>query len=287
MAWYVFGQNIQAISRAAGNSPSARADLVTYLLGRELLDDALGQWDGLSAADKIEQRTVGLSLMGALLNARRFHAAFKVYHDIDASGGAGGTRPEQVSNGGFEGDVGLSDERPFDWYVHSVPQAQIGIDERYRRSGNRSLRIRFQAPAQLDFFKSVGQLVVVEPSTAYRLEFYVRAADLKSASMPFIAILDGADATTVLASSAPLQPGTTEWQPVTLDFKTGPKTEAISIVSSRSACDSDTPCPIFGIVWYDDFNLQRSGGAGAAAEDATVPQGRRADAGRDPKHAAR
>lgn len=275
MAWYVFGQNVEAISRAAGNSPATRADLVTYLMGRQLLDDALGQWNGLSAADKTAQRTTGLALMRALLDGKRFHAAFKVYSDIDAEG-AGSMKPEEVLNAGFESDVGLSDESPFDWHVRSVPQAQIGIDERYRRSGNRSLRILFQAPGPLGF-DTIGQVVLVEPSTAYRLEFYARTTDLKSASTPLIQIQEGADRS-VLASSAPLPVGTNEWQSFALNFKTGPKTEAIFIVTNRSPCDMEggAACPIFGIVWYDDFNLQRSGGAA----DATAQRGGSKDAGR-------
>jgi hypothetical protein len=281
MAWYVFGQNVEAISRAAGNSPATRADLVTYLMGRQLLDDALGQWNGLSAADKIAQRTTGLALMRALLDGKRFKAAFKLYSEIDPNG-AKGARAGQILNGGFESDVGMTDENPFDWHVRSLSQAQIGIDERYRRSGNRSLRVRFQAPGQLNF-DTIGQVVLVEPSTSYRLEFYVRTSELKSASTPLIQIQDGADRT-VLASSEPLPVGTNEWQPMTVDFKSGPKTEAIFIATGRSACDTDTgsACPIFGIVWYDDFNLQRGAAVATAA-----PQGRRADAERASRPSAR
>jgi hypothetical protein len=274
MAWYVFGQDVEAISHAAGNSPAARADFVTYLMGRQLLDDALGQWNSLSAEDKIAQRATGLGLMRALLSAVRFHEAFKIYSDIDPKG-ASGIKAEQFFNGGFENDIGLSEESPFDWRVGSVAQAQIGIDERYRRSGNRSLRIRFQAPGQLAF-NTIGQLVLVEPSTTYRLEFYARTSDLKSASTPLIEIQDAANKIG-FASSAPLPVGTNEWQPVSIDFKTGPKTEAIYVTTNRSGCDPETggSCPIFGIVWYDDFNLQRGGAS------STAPQGRRADAGRD------
>jgi hypothetical protein len=280
MAWYVFGQDVEAISRAAGNSPATRADLVTYLMGRQLLDDALGQWNGLAASDKTAQRAVGLALMRALLDGKRFHAAFKIYSDIDPKG-ASGIKPGQIANGGFESDIGLSEENPFDWRVRSLPQAQVGLDERYRRSGNRSLRILFQAPGPL-IFNTIGQAVLVEPSTAYRLEFYARTTDLKSASTPLIEIQEGADRS-VLASSAPLPVGTNEWQSMTLNFKTGPKTEAIFIATNRSACDTggEAACPIFGTVWYDDFNLQRG------ATDAPAQQGRRADAGRASVQGAR
>jgi Flp pilus assembly protein TadD len=274
MAWYVFDHDVQAMSRAVGNSPAARADLALYLMGQSRLDDALGQWDGLSTADKIEQQQTGKALMRAMLGARRFHVALKLLKDVDPQGAAG-AQPEHVLNGSFESDVGIS-ENPFDWRVTSVAPVQIGIDERYRRSGNRALRVRFQAPDVLPF-NNVVQLIVVEPSTAYRLEFYVRTAELKSASTPIVGVYDAADGTR-FGSSEPLAVGSHDWQLVAIDFKTGPKTEGVHISTNRGACESDSPCPIFGTVWYDDFNLQRGGGAGAGAADAGT-QGRRADGG--------
>jgi tetratricopeptide (TPR) repeat protein len=265
MAWYVFDKDVQAISRAAGNSPAAHADLSIYLAGHNRLDDAIGQWDALSAAQKVEQRDIGRSLILAMLGAKRYHMALKLLRDIDPQGGAS-VKAEQVLNGGFEEEVGQIEQNPFDWQIKSLAQAQIGIDERYRHSGNRSLRVRFQAPDNLGF-SNIVQLFVVEPATAYRLEYYVRTSELKSASTPLIGVYDTADGAR-LGSSEPLAIGSHDWQPVTIDFKTGPKTEGVYISTNRGACDSETPCPIFGIVWYDDFNLQRSGG-GAAADAGT------------------
>jgi Flp pilus assembly protein TadD len=279
MAGHIFGQDVQAISRAVGQSPAARADLAAYLVSQGHLDDALGQWNTLSAAEKLEQTVAGKTLMTATLGAKRLRAAFRIYKDINAPGAAE-LKEEQLVNGGFEDNISFTTENPFDWHVQSVPQAQVGIDERYRRSGNRGLRVRFQAPASV-ISNNLSQLVMVEPSTSYRLEYYVRTSELESAAMPFISIHDGADAT-MLASSTPLAVGTNEWRLVTIDFKTTPKTEAIYIVTNREACPSEagaataTACPIFGIVWYDDFNLQRSGGNAATAGAGT--EGRRAHA---------
>jgi hypothetical protein len=44
-----------------------------------------------------------------------------------------------------------------------------------------------------------------------------------------------------------------------LSFKTGDKTEAVTIRIARPSCGTDEApvCPIFGSVWYDDFSLQR------------------------------
>lgn len=267
MAGYVFGEDIQAMSRAVGSSAAARADLAMYLVGKGRIDDALGQWATLSADEKMEQRASGKALIATLLGAKRIHAAFKLYFEINPQG-ANGLQEERVFNGGFEGDVGLSQDNPFDWRVQTAAQAQVGIDERYRRSGNRSLRIRFNAPGAVNTNNFLQQ-VVVKPSTAYSLEYYVRTNDLQSAATPYILVQDVGDGT-LLGASAPLPVGTSDWRLVTLDFKTTAKTEAIYIVLNREACPSETVCPIFGIVWYDDFNLQR----GATGAD---PEGRRAN----------
>ena len=254
MAGHVYGQDIQAMSRAVGSSAASRADLVIYLIGQKRIDDALGQWAILSAADKVEQRAAGQTLMAALLEGKRFHAAFKLYAEIEPQGAAS-LQKEQLLNGGFENDLGLNPNNPFDWYVQSVAAAQVGIDERYRRSGNRSLRVRYQAPGAVTVNHFL-QRIVVEPSTLYRLEYYVRTSDLRSAATPYIVVLEAAEGTG-LGASAPLPNGTSEWRLVAIDFKTSPKTEAIYVITNREVCESETVCPIFGIVWYDDFNLQR------------------------------
>jgi Flp pilus assembly protein TadD len=270
MAGHIFGLDIQAMSHAVGSSAAARADLATYLVNQGRIDDALGQWATLSAAEKIELGAAGKALMATLLGAKRIRAAFKIYLDVNPQG-ATGLHEEQLLNGGFESDLGLSPENPFDWRVQSAAAAQVEIDDRYRHGGNRSLRIRYKAPGPISA-NHILQLVVVEPSTSYRLEYYVRSADLNSAATPYIMVQDGADGV-VLGSSAPLPAGTNDWRLVVIDFKTPPKTEAINIGTNREICeagDTGEVCPIFGTVWYDDFNLQR-GGSGAD------PKGRSAE----------
>ena len=51
--------------------------------------------------------------------------------------------------------------------------------------------------------------------------------------------------------------------------------EGVLVRIGRESCGPDTVCPIFGTVWYDDFNLQHFSGSvaasSAAAEPATPP----------------
>jgi hypothetical protein len=98
--------------------------------------------------------------------------------------------------------------------------------------------------------------VPVLPNTEYNLECYVKTEQLVGASTPVIVIEDASDGAR-LAASPNAPNGNNDWQPVSLAFKTGPKTEAVQLKLSRETCSQKDPvCPIFGTVWYDDFALK-------------------------------
>jgi tetratricopeptide (TPR) repeat protein len=256
VAWALYGQDIEAIKKAVGETPAARAEFAIYLIGRGRLDDALSIWSGLTPAEKKGQSGAGAKIMNALLEKKRFREALNIF--TEASPGVD-AKPSQFINGSFEDDVNMQVGNPFGWQIKNDPVAQIAIDGSTQHGGARSLRIFFKAAENLTF-NNVTQFIVVEPATQYRLEYYVRAQDLKSGGMPFVAVLDATDGSTVLGTSQPLSPGTYDWQPVTFSFKTPPKTEAVIVRIDRTQCGGEAVCPILGIVWYDDFNLQAGGG---------------------------
>lgn len=262
VAWHVFGEDVQAIRNAVGDSPAARAEFAVYLAGRQRFDDALGLWASLNGQQKKEQRSSCEALINLLVTAKRYRAAQDLMRDIAPEAVAAVLSPEQFTNGGFESDLGTNGAGIFGWQVTSVPQAQVAVDPGTRHSGARSLRILFKSPSALDF-KNVSQLVVVEPGAQYRFNCFVRTEDLKSAGTPLIEILDGADERNVLGATAPLAVGRNDWQQLTIDFKSPPTTEAVKVRISRSECVGDPVCPIYGLVWYDDFNLQRLAGGSA------------------------
>ncbi|HEX8887746.1 MAG TPA: tetratricopeptide repeat protein [Pyrinomonadaceae bacterium] len=257
VAWTLYGQDIESIKKAVGEAPAARAEFAVYLVGRGRLDDALGIWSGLTPAEKKGQSEAGIKIMNALLEKKHFHEALDVFSGMSPGIDA---KPSHLINGGFEDDIYIQAGNPFGWQIKNDPAAQIAIDPRTQHSGARSLGISFQATENLTF-NNVTQLIAVEPSTQYRLEYYVRAQDLKSGGMPLVIVLDATDGSTALGTSQPLSPGTYDWQPVTINFKTPPKTEAVLVKIVRAQCGGEAVCPILGIVWYDDFNLQAGGGA--------------------------
>jgi len=262
MAWGAFGGDVGRLRELGGDSAAARAALADYLLGRGRLDDALALWREFEGAGLTEEQSaVGAKLRKTLADARRFHDALSVERVLRPVPGAGGLPEiERVTNGGFEEAVGPPGRHLFEWQVTPAEGAQINLDVGSPRGGARSLRVLFESPGTLDF-KNVSQLVAVRPSSRYRLEYFVRTDGLKSTSTLRTVVADAADEYHPLASSDPLPVGASDgWRQVALEFATGPRTEAVTINVRREPC-AEAVCPIFGRVWYDDFNLQRTGGA--------------------------
>jgi hypothetical protein len=258
VAWTLYGENIDEIRKVVGDAADARAEFALYLMGRGRGDDALSLWSSLKPTEKREQSKAGEELIKSLMQQKHYRAALSIFNDLNP--GSDSAKGLQIVNSGFENDIDTAGTEGFDWSIKSDPQAEIAIDGSTRHSGARSLRILFKAASTLSL-NNVAQLVVVEPATQYHFECYARASDLKSAGTPMIVITDAMDRTTVLGVSQALAPGTYDWQPVTINFKTSPKTEAVIVSIGRTTCGTDAVCPIFGMVWYDDFNLQSTGGA--------------------------
>ncbi|HEU4593755.1 MAG TPA: hypothetical protein VFS10_01210 [Pyrinomonadaceae bacterium] len=259
LAWQVYDQDMPRVIEAVGSSALARAQLTVVLVGRKRLDDALAVWSGLSAEEKQLHPGAGEALIRALYEQGQHRSALRALGEQ----GTQGLAAERIANGGFESDIGPPGKQLFQWQVANLPPgASVAIDSRSAHGGQRSLRLSFNAPSQIDF-KSVSQLVVAEAATRYRLTFFVRTEELKSAASLYTEVLDATGEGAVLGASPTVPVGTQEWQPVTVEFTTGPRTQSVLVRLNRAGC-ADGVCPIFGKIWYDDFDLQRAAQRNAA-----------------------
>jgi hypothetical protein len=258
VAWTLYGQNIDEIKKVVGDSVAARAEFAVYLVGRDRMDDALNLWSSLKPAEKKEQSAAGEAIIKRLLEQKQYRTALNVFNDLHS--GSETLQVAQFINGSFEDNIQVQPSSIFKWQIVSDPQAQIAIDGTSAHSGARSLRILFRSNESLAF-NNIAQTVVVEPATQYRFECFVRAQDLKSVGTLTVEMIDAMDGTTSLGASQPLAAGTYDWQPIIINFKTPPKTEAVTMRIVRAGCGGNATCPIFGTVWYDDFTLQSAGGA--------------------------
>jgi hypothetical protein len=93
---------------------------------------------------------------------------------------------------------------------------------------------------------------VVVPGNKYRLSFWVRTENLKSAGGPVLDIVNAND-DKLIAKSAVFPTGSNDWQEMTVEFEAPANCSGISIRTARAYCGED--CPIIGTFWYDDFQL--------------------------------
>ena len=251
LAWQAYDGDVDLIASEACKDPAVRITFAIYLVGVQKYDDAVRLWKTLPAQQRAELGGNGRDLRKDLFDAKQFRSALEITKDLE-SGSPAGINPDEVSNGGFEQPIIIPTIKAFGWSIGNGVQAQISIGD-LGHSGHHSMRVIFNAANKIDHINA-WQTIAVQPNTHYHLECYARTERLSSASTPVIVVADTADAQP-LATSVPLPPGTNDWQRVSVDFTTK-NSDGITISVSRLACSVGDVCPIFGTVWYDDFNLQ-------------------------------
>lgn len=252
LAWQVYGQRPVELAGAIGPAVPVRAQFARYLIDGGHVDEGLRIWNGLNAKEKKESAATGQPMMQTLLGAGRFRRALDLWNDL-APEGAERARLAQIIDGGCEQST-IDNQGPFGWQIKSTNKAQATFDTGSNHGGARSLRIVFQASGKVEF--NVSQLVTIEPGAEYDLECFLKTYKLVSAGTPVVQVVDAADGA-LLGASKPAPPDNNDWQSIAITFKTGPKAEAVVIRIARASCGETAECPIFGTVWYDDFNLKR------------------------------
>ena len=252
-AWSIFRDDTQALTVAVGSTATARAGFAQYLIGFQRFDDGIGLWKSLNENERRANREAGEAIVKSLVASQRYHQAADVSNDL-----APATVHSSVGtfvDGSFESGLGYPEGSIFGWKVTSTPQAQIGIDHAQGYQSGRSLRLLFQVRSRLDAV-NVSQLIPITADTEYELEYAVKTQKLESADLLSVAVFDEVEGN-LLAQSEETPGGTSDWKLMKVSFKTGPKTQAITMRLHRNTCAPEGSCPIYGTVWYDNFNLQR------------------------------
>jgi len=162
----------------------------------------------------------------------------------------------EIVNGGFEEPLRLNSA--LGWMVsRKQPNAKLAVDVSERFAGSRSLQVAFDG--EWDVNESLlNQTVLVTPGQRYRLTFAVKTKDLVTGGLPRIVLFD-APGNQILGKSDAFPATSGSWQEMKIEFTTPPARPAtadgVIIRLSRDSCGS--PCPIFGVVWLDEFALQK------------------------------
>lgn len=210
-----------------------------------------------------ESRILREQYLNELISSKQFKEAYALWSQEGSSSSA--NSPNSANSPISPGGLGViidpsfeqernQDEPGFGWRTENQASSlSLSLDPSNPKEGNSSLRVEFKGasdPAQ----RIVSQLVLLEPRTHYQIGFAARTDNLVSGGLPIVTVTDASD-NVVLGQPVRLPQKADNWQHYAIDFNSKEATAAIQISLQRERC-TNSPCPIFGRMWLDDFSLK-------------------------------
>lgn len=247
LAWNVSKGDVQLTSELVDiKNDKMRLEFARFLARQGKSIDAIGQMRVAGAVDRDTRR----AMIAQLLEKRAFSEAFQVWSELRGNPNPAGT----VYDGGFEGPLSTT-EIGFGWLVPATTtNFGLSVDPNDPHTGARSLRIEFRgdsAPGD----GLISQLILVEPSRRYRVNFAARTRDIVTGGRPIALVTDASGNAEELGRSKAIDEGTNEWGSFSFEFSAKPETRAVLISMKREGCTT-SPCPIFGSLWLDSFSIE-------------------------------
>lgn len=250
IAWDYYNQDKNRLEAIAGDFSDAKVGLAQFYATKKMPEDSLRMWKTLTDDEKKQNETVARAVAQILWNEQKYRSAVEFVRETGLEPNA---QAETINNGSFEDAIGKPEEIYFGWKISNEEKLSIQLDPIQKHDGRRSLKVRFNgysAPQTGNVF----QIVSISPKTNYRLSFWLKTEDLKSAGPPVLQILNSKDSR-LIADSKNFPTGTNDWQEIKIDFTTPEDAEGIFIRTGRAYCGDS--CPLVGTFWYDDFKLEK------------------------------
>lgn len=250
IVWDYYDQDTGKVEQLAGNSPASKATLAKFYAAKGRADDSLRVWNSLSGEEKEENKLVAELITRALFDKGFFQTAVQFVNQLEIEPDA---EIESVQNPGFEFPIADAKDAYFGWRVIGAEKVEVKLDPNKKHGGNRSLRVLFSGFQGVELH-SLYKVIVVQPSARYRLSFWARTENLKSAGMPNLEIVNLND-NKIIGGGKSFPPGTNDWQQFQIEFTAPPSVEGVVLRTARSYCGN--ACPIVGTFWLDDFKMEK------------------------------
>ncbi len=248
--WEFYDKDTAKLEQIVGDNPPAKASLAKFYAAKERSEDSLRIWNTLTPEQKQENQLFAELILQAFYEKKFYRTAVEFASGLGKEPDA---KIETVQNGGFESPIKAENETLFGWRFTPTEKFDVKLDSSSKKEGNRSLRLSFNGFNNVEI-KNLRQYVAVQPGKRYRLTFWMRTENLKSAGTPNLEVVNANDDKVITATN-PFPPGTNDWQQLKLDFTVPANAEAIELRTGRGYCGNG--CPIFGSVWYDGFLLSK------------------------------
>ncbi len=252
-AWRTTNGDAQATEELIKpNTAAQQIELARLFIRRKQNEAAARLLQSAKNANGISEQERA-KIINEAVGAREFRLAYSIWKNgaIDEKSANG-----VILNGGFEGSL-KRDEIAFDWQFPGADKTlAVALDGRDAREGRRALRLDLRGAASVKNY--VAQTILIEPGARYRLKFASKTSELVTGGLPHIVVIESGseDTNNILAKSPDLPAGTSEWRDYAIEFAVPAAAQAVTISMQRQPCSSN-PCPIFGRIWLDDFQLEK------------------------------
>lgn len=227
-----------------------RIAFARFLAGQGRSKEAVAQFRAVDTFPEDIRR----QLVEQLTANGAFEEAFEVWKVSPGFDPGAEQSNAQIYDGGFEAPLSF-DSVGFGWRVpRNLKGVTFSQNSSQPQSGSKNLRVDFAGDSNPGS-ELVSQLILVEPSRRYQINFASRSQDVVTGGLPLVVVTDAKGDRRRLGQSAPLGGrGTSDWQVSSLEFSTGATTTAVVVSLQRENC-STSPCPIFGSISLDSFSV--------------------------------
>ena len=252
IALQIMDGDVTQARRLLGDTPDTNVALADVLVTQKRFAEAFESWSRLSAEDKATKFKESGQRLSTLSNyAKQFRIAAAVAGDLS---GETGEKPAtgQITGGGFETGVKMRNAGTFEWNIAEGTDPQIGLSSAAKRSGNYSLWLTFDS-FESKAFRSIFQIVAVDPGATYEFEGFYRA-DIKSKATFKWEIADPTNSARIAVSDDLALAG--DWTTLRVRFTVPESTDGVVIRFIREGCGV-AACPVTGKIAFDDLSLKQ------------------------------
>ncbi|MFN2499083.1 MAG: tetratricopeptide repeat protein [Pyrinomonadaceae bacterium] len=233
------------------DSRAAHKVMARYFASHGKPQEALVEFQATGTTDELTRR----DLINKLLAKGSFAEAYQVWSATKGLGDSDEQSSRQIFDGGFESTLSF-DEGGFNWRIpRNLQAATVSSDSSQPHTGSKNLRIEFAGDSNPGT-ELVSQLLLVEPSRRYRINFSARSQEVVSGGLPVVTVTDAGATRKRLGQSQALSKGSGDWKVFSCEFATQPDTNGVVVSVQREGCSS-APCPIFGVISLDSFSIEQ------------------------------
>jgi Tetratricopeptide repeat len=255
VAWKASGDGNQILQELIPNDLPAEFSYLRYLLGQQRFPAAHAVWKRITQSPDTFDPREASDYIDTLIKTQQPGPAFQAWNDLRAKGlirtPPGGPGQDLITNGNFE-DPLLN--MGFGWRILDVPGVYAGPDTATFHSPGHSLSVQFSAKQNLNYHQ-VFQFVKVQPGQEYQLNAFMKTQNISSDSGPRIEVVDAYDPRALDELTPGMTGSSGGWNPLNLDFKTGPKTQLLIVALVRLPSKANEDADITGKVWLDDVQI--------------------------------